>query len=385
LPNKFDKLILNSDNFIVRKDNGKSIVAGYHWFGDWGRDTLISLPGLTLITKRFEDAKQILLTLSKHCKNGLIPNVFSDKNSEASYNNVDGSLWFIDRVYQYLKYTFDIEFLEHIWDTLKSIIEAYKIGTDYEIRMDEDYLISHGPGLTWMDVKIGNHYPTPRSKKAVEIQALWYNALKIMSKMSNIIGDDDNYFIFSEKVKQNFCRNYDKQYDVLDLKDQSSRPNKIFLVSLDNTMIELNLQRNIIKDINEKLLTIFGLRTLSKNDNKYIGNYIGYHNKDEAYHNGTVWPWLMGPFITSYIKVNGNELITRKYAYDNFIFPMIEVFGKIWDGSIYEIFDGDPPFIPRGCINQAWSVAEILRSWIEDIEQVRPKFENRLESPKIGV
>jgi glycogen debranching enzyme len=150
-------------------------------------------------------------------------------------------------------------------------------------------------------------------------------------------------------------------------------------------MIGLNLQEKIIKDINEKLLTIFGLRTLPKNDIKYFGNYIGFHNKDEAYHNGTVWPWLLGPFITSYIKVNGNKTSTRKYACDNFISPMIEVFGKTWDGSIYEIFDGDPPYIPRGCINQAWSIAEILRSWVEDIEQIRPKFEQKLISPKIGV
>lgn len=375
LPTKFDKLILNADNFIVKKQNEKSIVAGYHWFGEWGRDTLISLPGLTLVTNRFKDANQILLSYSKYCKKGLIPNVFTDKNSKAFYNNVDSSLWYIDRVYQYLKYTHDIDFLEIIWKTLESIINAYVNGTNYNIHMDEDYLISHGPGLTWMDIKIGNYYPTPRARKAVEIQALWYNALTIMSKLSEIIGVDDNYFIYSEKVKQNFNRLYDKNYDVIDEKDESIRPNQIFLVSLDNSMVELNLQKKIVEKIKKNLHTVFGLRTLSRKNDKYIGNYIGYHNKDEAYHNGTVWPWLLGPFITSYIKVNGKNSSVQKYAYTNFITPMIAVFGQTWDGSVYEIFDGDPPYIPRGCINQAWSVAEILRAWVEDIEQIRPKFE----------
>ena len=379
LPKKFEKLILASDKFIVKKDSEKSVIAGYHWFGDWGRDTVIALPGLTLVTKRFNDAKQILLSFSKHCQNGLIPNVFIDKTSQAIYNTVDASLWFIDRVFQYYKYTQDTEFLTKIWDTLVSIIHYYHHGTKFNIHMDTDYLISHDPGLTWMDVKIDQHHPTPRSHKAVEIQALWYNALKCMSVFSQHLQQTDNYSRLAEQVKQHFNQKYDKLYDVIDTQDVSLRPNIIFLVSLDHNMIHEKMQEKILNQIHDNLLTIFGLRTLSPKNILYKGTYIGegYH-RDEAYHNGTVWPWLLGPFIKAFIKVKKHKCTWREYAFQNFIHPMLELFGDQWDGSIYEIFDGDPPFLPRGCITQAWSVAEILRAWIEDIENIKPKYEQLL-------
>jgi len=378
LPNKFDKLVLSSDDFIVKKDNGKSIVAGYHWFSDWGRDTLISLPGLTLVTGRFDTAKEILFGLKNVCRNGLIPNVFMDKDSKAVYNTVDASLWYIDRIFQYLKYTNDITFLDMTWGTLQSIIEYYKNGTDYGIHMDEDFLMSHDPGLTWMDVKIGDYYPTPRSKKAVEIQALWYNSLRIMSKLAEQFGKEDIYHDLAESVKENFNAQFDQQYDVVDKKDLSFRPNQIFLVSLDFSMIEKELQNKIVKDIEDKLLTVFGLRTLSQDDSKYMGSYIGDYNRDLAYHNGTIWPWLIGSFITAFVKLHGRQKTWRGYAYQNFLKPMLDVFGENWDGSIYEIFDGNPPHMPRGCINQAWSVAEILRAWVEDIENILPKYKELL-------
>ena len=385
LPSKFDKLVLSTDNFIVRKKEGKSVIAGYHWFADWGRDTLISLPGLTLVTKRFEDAKQILRSFSKYLKNGLIPNTFIDKDSSILYNTVDASLWYVDRVYQYLKYTNDRYFLSEVWNTLHSIIESYKNGTDFEIKMDGDYLISHAPGLTWMDVKINDYYPTPRSRKAVEIQALWYNALKIMSNLSQISGREDIYYDLSERVKESFKFQYDKQYDVIDTKDTSFRPNQIFLVSLDFSMIDEIMQNKIVNDVQEKLLTIFGLRTLSRDDPNYKGSYIGPYNKDIAYHNGTVWPWLLGPFIKAFLKVRNYDYSSRKYAYNNFLQPMLEVFDEKWDGSIYEIFDGDPVYAPRGCISQAWSVAEILRAWVEDINYIPPINEKIFESPEICI
>jgi predicted glycogen debranching enzyme len=385
LPKKFEKLIWSTDNFIVKKGNRKSIIAGYHWFGDWGRDTLISLPGVALVTRRFEDAKQILLSFSEFCKNGLIPNAFMDRNSEAVYNTVDASLWYIDRVFQYLKYTNDRVFLEVIWDTLDSIVNGYKSGTDYGINMDTDFLISHEPGLTWMDVKLGDYYPTPRSKKAVEIQALWYNALKIMSNLSQISGKNDSYHDLAEKVKYNFNLQFDKQYDVIDAKDLSLRPNQIFLVSLDFNMIDERLQKKIVNDVKEKLLTIFGLRTLSPDDSRYKGTYIGDFNKDIAYHNGTAWPWLMGPFIKAFVKINNSDKQKREYAFKNFLKPMFDVFGENWDGSINEIYDGDTPYAPRGSITQAWSVAEILRSWVEDIEKITPEYETVFTSPKIRV
>ena len=380
-----EKLVLSTDNFIVKKGDGKSIVAGYHWFSDWGRDALISLPGITLVTNRFYDAKLILMGFSRYCKNGLIPNVFMDRDSKAIYNTVDASLWYVDRVYQYLKYTNDINFLEEVWGTLCSIIDGYSNGTDYGIHMDNDFLISHEPGLTWMDVKIGDYYPTPRSKKAVEIQALWYNALNIMGNLSRFLGKDNIYFNLSEKVKESFNKQFDQQYDVIDTKDLSLRPNLIFLASLDFSMINKELQKKIVEIIQEKLVTVFGLRTLSPDSIEYKGNYIGYHSRDIAYHNGTVWPWLLGSFIKAFVKIKNKESSCRKYAFENFLKPMLDVFGENWDGSIYEIFDGDSPYAPRGCISQTWSVSEILRSWVEDIENISPKYENIFTSSEIRV
>jgi predicted glycogen debranching enzyme len=378
LPRACDKLVLSADTFVVKKGAGKSIVAGYHWFSDWGRDTLIALPGITLVTKRFDDAKQILESFGKYCKNGLIPNVFAERDSQPMYNTVDASLWYIDRVYQYLKYTNDNGFVEKLWPTMQSIIERYKNGTDFHIRMDSDHLISHGEGLTWMDVKIGDYYPTPRSKKAVEIQALWYNALRIMGTLSTVMGKGDQYSELAEKVKESFRRQYDHTYDVVDTKDLSMRPNQIFLVSLDFPMIEKHMQERIVTECQKTLVTLFGLRTLSPHDSRYKGTYLGNHHRDIAYHNGTAWPWLMGPFIKAFVKIKNHEPEQRYYAFQNFIQPMLDVYGDFWDGSIYEIFDGDPPYAPQGCITQAWSVAEILRAWVEDIENITPKFESLL-------
>ena len=385
LDKKFEKLILSTDNFIVQKGEGKSVIAGYHWFGDWGRDTLIALPGLTLVTKRYFDAKKILESFSNYCKKGLIPNAFMDRDSVAVYNTVDASLWYVDRVFQYMKYTNDTKFLENIWGTLDSIIFGYKSGTDFGIHMDDDYLISHDPGLTWMDVKMGDYYPTPRSRKAVEIQALWYNSLRAMSRFSNMLGKDDNYYELSEKVKESFNNQFDQLYDVIDTKDTSFRPNLTFLVSLDHTMIDEKTQKVIVEAAKDKLFTIVGMRTLSPDDSRYKGRYFGDYNKDEAYHNGTVWPWLTGSFIKAFVKVKKNGDVWREFAYKNYIKPLIELYGPDWDGSIHEIFDGDPVHEPRGCITQAWSVAEILRAWVEDIENIRPPFEKKLISSEISV
>jgi predicted glycogen debranching enzyme len=385
LSDKFNKLILSTDNFIVNKGKGKSIIAGYHWFADWGRDTLISLPGLCLVTKRYDLAKDILQNLAKYCKNGLIPNTFTERDSNAIYNTVDASLWYIDRVYQYLKYTNDKQFLEKNWKTMQSIILNYVKGTDYNIKMDNDFLISHDPGLTWMDVKINDFYPTPRSYKAVEIQALWYNALKIMSSLADMLGKKEKFSELSEKVKECFNNQYDDLYDVIDKKDKSLRPNIIFLVSLDNVMIERPLQEKIVNEVREKLFTIFGLRTLSPYDSNYKGSYLGDFNKDIAYHNGTVWPWLLGQFIKAYVKIKRHAPVFRESAFKNYIQPMLGIFNENWDGSINEIFDGDPIYTPRGCMTQAWSVAEILRCWVEDIENIKPKYEEAFISPEISV
>jgi len=372
LSKKFEKLLISSDNFIVKKGEAKSVIAGYPWFGDWGRDTLIALPGLTLVTKRFDDAKKILESFAKYCKNGLIPNAFMERDSVAVYNTVDASLWFVDRFYQYMKYTKDTEFLKKNWKVLESIIKGYMNGTDFDIKMDEDFLVGHGPGLTWMDVKIGDFYPTPRFRKAVEIQALWYNALCIMSVFAKQLDKKDIYLDISKSVKKSFNKQFDLLYDVIDRRDFSVRPNMIFLVSLDFQLIDLEKQKKIVEQIQNELVTVFGLRTLSPHDQNYKGYYIGDYNKDEAYHNGTVWPWLLGSFIKAYVKVNKNTEKARKKAFNDFLKPMLQVYGDSWDGSIHEIFDAEPVYIPRGCISQAWSVSEVLRSWVEDIENKNP-------------
>ncbi|MBN2600213.1 MAG: glycogen debranching enzyme family protein [Candidatus Thermoplasmatota archaeon] len=378
LPHACDKLVLSTDNFVVQKGSGKSIVAGYHWFSDWGRDTLIALPGITLVTKRFDDAKQILENYGKYCRKGLIPNVFAERDSQPMYNTVDASLWYVDRVYQYLKYTNDLQCVEALWPTLQSIIDHYKNGTDFGIHMDNDFLISHGEGLTWMDVKIGNSYITPRSKKAVEIQALWYNALRIMSTLATFLEKENQYSELAENVKKSFRQQYIRPYDVIDTKDLSMRPNQIFLVSIDFPMIEKQMQRWIVDEVQKSLVTIFGLRSLSPQDPRYKGTYLGNHHRDYAYHNGTVWPWLLGPFIKAYIKVHDHDATHRRYAFHTFLQPMLDVYGESWDGSLHEIFDGDPPFAPQGCISQAWSVAEVLRTWVEDIENMTPRYESLL-------
>jgi predicted glycogen debranching enzyme len=378
LPGACKKLVLSADTFVVKKGSGKSIVAGYHWFSDWGRDTLIALPGITLVTKRFDDAKQILESFSRYCKNGLIPNVFAERDSQPVYNTVDASLWYVDRVYQYLKYTNDLNLVEKLWPTMESIVQRYKNGTDFGIHMDHDFLISHGEGLTWMDVKIGDYYATPRSKKAVEIQALWYNAVRIMSSLSTFLGKSNDYSTLAGDIKDSFRHQYDHAYDVIDTKDLSMRPNQIFLVSVDFPMIEKHMQELIVSEVQKTLVTIFGLRTLSPQDTRYKGTYLGNHHRDLAYHNGTVWPWLLGPFIKAFVKVHNHDPAQRRYAFQNFLQPMLDVYGDSWDGSIYEIFDGDPPYAPQGCITQAWSVAEILRTWVEDIESIMPKYESLL-------
>lgn len=376
----FHRLLLSADRFIVKKGDKKTIIAGYPWFSDWGRDTLIALPGLTLVSHRFDDAKQILLSFKDFCKQGIIPNTFDDKTKEASYNSVDASLWYIDRVYQYVKYTNDEAFMQEILPTLHSILEYYIKGTMHGIHMDDDFLIAHQPGLTWMDVKLGDFYPTPRAQKAVEIQALWYNALCIVNNLSDRVEHSRPYEKIAKQLKENFNQLYRDQYDVIDTKDASCRPNKLFLVSLDHSMIPFSMQEEIVNDVEQRLLTIFGLRTLSADDANYIGTYLGDHHRDMAYHNGTVWPWLFGPFITAYVKTHHAEKPWRMQAFSQFLEPMFHVFGRLWDGSIPEIFDADPPFAPRGCSNQAWSVAEILRCWVEDIKQKRPPFEQMFQS-----
>jgi len=387
-------LVLATDSFIVKRlsTQMKSVVAGYHWFEDWGRDSLISLPGLTLVTGRFDDAKEILLTFKHYCQKGIIPNRFPDQvGDKPEYNTVDASLWYFNAVLQFLKYTGDFDFVkEQLWDTLRSIIEHHIQGTLYGIHMDQDGLITHGPQLTWMDAMIDNHIVTPRDGKAVEVQALWYNSLKTMQLLAtrfNQREDAKKYATLSEKARENFGEKFwhtqkDYLFDVIynNMLDTSLRPNQIIAVSLDFSMLDEEKCASVVEMVWKNLLGVYGLRTLSAGDPRYIGKYSGdWAHRNKAYHNGTVWAWLLGPFVTAFLKVKNFEEKWRDFAFQNFLQPLFreEIF-RAGLGTICEIFDGDAPHESKGCISQAWSVAEPLRAYVEDVMLKRPAYEKEV-------
>lgn len=387
-------LLQATDMFIVKtvEEAYKSVIAGYHWFEDWGRDAFISLPGLTLVTGRFDDARRIFRLFTKFFNNGLIPNYISDDHVKAYYNAVDASLWYVNAVLQYLKYTGDFEFVyAELWETMKNMIDHFMEGTIFGIKVDEDGMLKHGPQLTWMDAAVNGVPVTPRAGKAVEIQALWYNALKTLEVLALNFEEKslaEGYAAIAEKAKMNFLRKFwddvnQRLFDVIDEKgqgDPSPRPNQILAISLDFNMLRINEAEKVVNFIKNELLTPFGLRSLSKRDQRYIGRYYGDRkSRDTAYHNGTVWPWLLGPFVTAYLKVKGYSEPMRNYVFESFLKPLLTA--QINNGGlgvINEIFDGDPPHSPRGCIAQAWSVAEPLRAYIEDVLLIRPKFERIL-------
>lgn len=375
------RLVLAADNFIVHRKStdAKTIIAGYPWFTDWGRDTMIAFTGLTLSTKRFEDAKEILYTFSKYIKDGLIPNMFPDGGNEPPYNSVDAPLWYFVAAKKYADYTKDYDFIEkNLYTGLKEIIEYYSKGTRFDIKMDKDYLITAGneyTQLTWMDAKVGDWVVTPRHGKAVEINALWYNALKVMSELSKHLNRDfASYDELAQKVRESFAEkfwNEEKQclYDCIteNYNDDKIRPNQIMAVSLDYPVIEGDKAKKIVSKVFSELYTAYGLRSLSPQSSEYVGVYAGdQYRRDGAYHQGTVWTWPLGQFITAYLKVNNYSSGAKKMAI-KFIEPFIDHLADACLGSISEIFDGDEPLIPRGCFAQAWSVAEILRAYVEDV------------------
>ena len=377
------KLIPAADSFIVKRasTHSKSVIAGYHWFSDWGRDAMIALPGLTLVTGRFDDATQILSSFAENCRDGLIPNRFADSSEcQPDYNTVDASLWFIHVVGRYFAYTGDIEFINKMWSTVQDIINNYIHGTHFGIRMDSDNLITHGGQLTWMDAKIGDYEVTPRNGKTCEINALWYNALKTASYLSEHLNEDTYaYDVMADNVSRRFVRvfwNPDEKclFDCISIdgedtvvRDSSIRPNQILAVSLTHTMLPRKKGLGIVSRIERDLLTPVGLRTLSKDNpgykNRYIGDAVA---RDIAYHNGTVWPWLIGPYVSAYTKLNNHSQKSIDYA-RSILLSFDEHLHEGGIGSISEICDGDYPHTPRGCISQAWSVAEILRAYIEDV------------------
>lgn len=381
------KLLRATDPFIVKNpSSGEStVIAGYHWFSDWGRDTMISMPGLLLIPRRFEEAKYILKNFSRHCKRGLIPNAFLALGGEPIYNTVDASLWFIHTVGRYFAYTKDFLFLSDVWDTLEEIIENYRKGTDFGIGMDSDYLIQQGPQLTWMDAKIGEQALTPRAGKACEINALWYNALKTASSLGTHLGKNTSTY---ETLAASVASNYENVFwnpetnclfdiaykgeEGYEVKDPAIRPNQIFAVALPYTILSPEKEKAIVDRVEKDLLTPFGLRTLSSDNPLYKGHYCGDSvTRDAAYHNGTAWPWLLGAYVKAYRKVHNyskESLEDMRVLLQNFDIHL-ETAGI---GTISELFDGDYPYTPGGCIAQAWSVAEILRAYVEDVLGIKP-------------
>jgi predicted glycogen debranching enzyme len=374
-------LTLAADQFIVKRGNLNTVIAGYHWFSDWGRDTMIALPGLTLVTGRPEVAKTILLAFAESVDQGMLPNRFPDAGETPEYNTVDATLWFFEAVRAFLEYTGDTAFVgANLYPKLKDIIEWHGRGTRYGIRADSDGLLNCGvPGvqLTWMDSKIGDWVVTPRHGKPVEIQALWYNALRVMEDMAQRLGDvtrSAHYKELAERARSSFAKLFWNSaegclYDVVngDARDASIRPNQILAVSLFHNMLSPDLAARVVETVQRHLLTPFGLRTLSPSDPQYRGRYEGDpRSRDSAYHQGTVWPWLMGPFLKAYVEVKGRSPEAREQA-RKWLSELSRYMEDEGVGQLPEVFDGDAPHRAGGCIAQAWTVAELLRTSMEDV------------------
>ena len=393
IDHQFRTLCLAADQFIVKfktENNYRTtIFAGYPWFADWGRDAFIALPGLLLSTGRFDEAKSVLTTFAAAADEGMIPNRFDDNNGTAYFNSVDASLWFINAAFQYLQVSGDSKtFVQKLMPTIRWIIDSYNNGTRFGIHADDDGLITAGNNqtqLTWMDAKYDGIAFTPRYGKAVEVNALWYNSLCLLTQFfsSNVAHDmyskkeDSQYAIpntqyeqMANKVRASFCelfwnesKGYLNDYILPDgSADDSLRPNQIFAVSLGYSPLSLEQQKIVVDVVQSQLLTPSGLRTLNSLAPDYKGKYEGsQRERDEAYHQGTVWPYLIGSFVESYLKVNRFSKESKRQAAE-FIQPLMHHLTQEGClGSISEIFDGDPPHTPRGCFAQAWSVGELLR------------------------
>ena len=357
--------------FIVRRGNFYTVIAGYPWFTDWGRDTMIALPGLTLATARFDIARGILLEFAACADQGMLPNVFPDASETPEYNTVDATLWFFEATRQYIEYSNDLSFVRtHLYEMLNEIIDWHVRGTRFGIHADTDGLLAAGDGntqLTWMDARVNGRPVTPRNGKPVEIQALWYNALKFAAWLANDFGDQsvhDSHEARANQASQSLNHSFWNEeagclYDVIDgdRRDSSMRPNQAIALSLGYCAIPAGRARSTLAAVERHLLTPFGLRTLAPFDPCYRGRYAGpVAERDSAYHQGTVWPWLLGPFLTADTRFNG-----RSRAHE-LLEPLRAFVVERGAGQIPEIFDGDPPHEPRGCFAQAWSVAEILRT-----------------------
>ena len=372
-----------ADQYLARRGDDWTIIAGYPWFTDWGRDTMISLPGLTLFTGRTEIARGILRNFARHTDQGMLPNRFVDSGEQPEFNTVDATLWFFEAARSYGSVTGDYDFIrQELYPVFNHIMDWHIKGTRYNIKLAENGLLNAGaPGaqLTWMDAKIGDWVVTPRSGKPVEIQALWYNALRIMESLAARFGDEERrkkYSSLASLASWTFNRVFWNKdagclYDVVNggPPDGSIRPNQIFAVSLHYSMLSPERARAVVETVERELLTPVGLRTLSRSDSRYRASYEGnQYSRDSAYHQGTVWPWLLGPFVSAYVKVNGGAPKSRARAHE--LLRGLEAhLTEAGLGQISEIFDADAPHHARGCFAQAWSVAEVLRALCEDVYQ----------------
>jgi predicted glycogen debranching enzyme len=370
-----DQLTLAADQFIVRRPSaadpdGLSIIAGYPWFGDWGRDTMIALPGLTLATGRTDAAAKILRTFANYVDRGMLPNRFPDEDQKPEYNTADATLWYFEAIRAYHEATNDLDIVRDLFPILREIIEWHVRGTRYNIGRDpNDGLLKAGESgvqLTWMDAKVGDWVVTPRIGKPVEINALWFNALNIAAAFAIQLGESAEEFLdLARDAEVGFERFWNHGlgfcFDVLDGPDghdPALRPNQILAVSLPYSPLDDYQKEQVVACCSKQLLTPYGLRSLSTGHPSYIPAYGGdVQARDSAYHQGTVWGWLIGPFITAHLRVHGDADAARTYLRS--FQSHIQEHGL---GSVSEIFDGKPPFYPRGCPAQAWSVAELLRA-----------------------
>ncbi len=377
-PGWVKQLVLAADQFLVKRrlpeePEGRSLIAGYHWFGDWGRDTMIALPGLTLATGRPDAARRILLAYARYVDGGMLPNNFPDAGGHLEYNTVDAALWYFEAVRQYFSATQDAETLAKLYPVLAAILDAHCKGTRYRIHADpaDGLLYAGEPGvqLTWMDAKAGDWVVTPRIGKPVEVNALWLNALATMAHFSDVLAKPEKTFeAAAAKAAGNFAKFWNPGaaccFDVIDSpgigNDASLRPNQIFAVSLPVSPLAPRQQKSVVDLCARRLLTSHGLRSLAPGDPRYAGHYDGGgpRERDAAYHQGTVWGWLLGPFVLAHLRVYNDPAAAL-----HFLEPLGRQIQSYGLGTLGEIFDGDPPFTPRGCIAQAWTVGEILRAW----------------------
>jgi len=372
------ELVLAADQFVVRRPlpdspEGLSVIAGYPWFEDWGRDTMISLPGLALCTGRPKVAKRVLATFARFIDRGMLPNRFPDGAAKPGYNTADAALWYIEAVRAYYAATEDDAFLAQLYPALTDIIGWHRKGTRFGIGQDQaDGLLRSGEAgvqLTWMDAKVGDWVVTPRTGKPVEINALWHNALRAMAVFARRLKrSPGEWEAEAARVATGFDRFWNAAegccFDVLDGpsgNDAAVRPNQIFAVSLPSSPLAPDRQRNVVEVCAKRLLTSFGLRSLDPRHPDYKGQYRGGpQERDGAYHQGTAWGWLLGPFALAHFKVYGD-----REAALALLEPLGRHLGAYGVGSLGEVFDGEPPFAPGGCPAQAWTVAETLRAWTE--------------------